>query len=592
MKFSISLFSFCILSFILFFCCSTEEVQDTTPPQSIIQNPEPEPESEDETQSESENQTIDSSQEYFSVNYEGNGMYTRFGAPYPPMESYGVELIEGEVNDDGDFLKGSTLKLVQQANPGWDFKKIYGSDALTYILNRDEYLVETNVTDFSFETWENILNGEPFSIDQDLIIPINVGANEDFLFLPKEPNGMFQNVGRNLLMYPEWNNPSNEYNWYVTNNFLWLDYVEAYKDRLYQITQVVGDFGPLDILIFDWEADPDHNREMYAKSRKEYGIGLYENQIYPYPNGGNAEVENYDRIAAEGGYPFGSASARLGGRKYVGEINKQSEPNRGLQEILTGWSNRLGITNEELMNRDEFHWDWVGIHEPLHIWQVSSEKHGWMNDMAGCTYCGRFSEIGFDEYEKLFDKLNPRWFMEGQIIALEDWFMEKIGLRDWPDSSGFEDTEKIMDVRYKLKNRWFMGHREDGFDRLQRHEYKEDLSTILSVAGVYIEEGLGVLNGFESLTPVKGYLNTGIIASYYMFAKMNHDLDNYLEFNTTRGADGFDVAMQQYLGLTEQQFYDEFNTWFFDSGLTEDQKIDYLWPEGTDPIQVDIQSRR
>ena len=50
--------------------------------------------------------------------------------------------------------------------------------------------------------------------------------------------------------------------------------------------------------------------------------------------------------------------------------------------------------------------------------------------------------------------------------------------------------------------------------------------------------------------------------------------------------------MQQYLGLTEQQFYDEFNTWFFDSGLTDDQKIDYLWPEGTDPIQIDIQSRR
>jgi hypothetical protein len=109
---------------------------------------------------------------------------------------------------------------------------------------------------------------------------------------------------------------------------------------------------------------------------------------------------------------------------------------------------------------------------------------------------------------------------------------------------------------------------------------------------VYIEEGLGVLNGFEGLTPVKGYFDTGIIASYYMFAKMNHDLDNYLEFNTVRGADGFDVAMQQFLGLTEQQFYDEFNTWFFDSGLTDDQKIDYLWPEGTDPIQIDIQSRR
>lgn len=84
MKFSISLFSFCILSFLLVLSCSTEEVQDTTPPPSIIQNPEPEPETEDETQAESENQTTDSAEEYFSVNYEGNGTFTRYGAPYPP----------------------------------------------------------------------------------------------------------------------------------------------------------------------------------------------------------------------------------------------------------------------------------------------------------------------------------------------------------------------------------------------------------------------------------------------------------------------------------------------------------------------------
>ena len=94
MKFSKSLFSFCILSFILVLSCSTEEVQDTTPPPSIIQNPEPEPETEDETQAESENQTTDSAEEYFSVNYEGNGTYTRFGAPHSPMDTYYVELIE------------------------------------------------------------------------------------------------------------------------------------------------------------------------------------------------------------------------------------------------------------------------------------------------------------------------------------------------------------------------------------------------------------------------------------------------------------------------------------------------------------------
>ena len=42
MKYSLSFLSICILSFIIVFSCSTEEVQDTTPPPSIIQNPEPE----------------------------------------------------------------------------------------------------------------------------------------------------------------------------------------------------------------------------------------------------------------------------------------------------------------------------------------------------------------------------------------------------------------------------------------------------------------------------------------------------------------------------------------------------------------------
>ena len=169
--------------------------------------------------------------------------------------------------------------------------------------------------------------------------------------------------------------------------------------------------------------------------------------------------------------------------------------------------------------------------------------------------------------------------------------MEKIGIR-LPTLTGYYDTEKKMDVRFRLKNRYFKYHLEFGSDRLQRHEYKEDLLTILTAAGVSIDSGQGVLNGFESLTFLNNYYNTGIIASYYMFAKMNHNLDDYLEFNTLRGSEGFDIAMQQYLGLTEQQFYDEFNKWFFDSGLTDDQKIDYLWPEGTDPIQMDIQSRR
>ena len=300
MKFSISLFSFCILSFILVLSCSTEEVQDTTPPPSIIQTPQPETpapiqytlsvssgdggtvsseggtydegtditltatpngeyifsnwsngstdnpisfelnsdtnltanfekrkyaltinisgegtvteeiiETDKSTDYDSgtkvkltavpsegwvfrswgeliENQElsfeiiIDEPKEvnvvfdeiveegYFSVNYEGNGTFIRYGAPYPPLKSYGVELIEGEVNDDGEYLNGSTLRFTYQNNPGWrmmmEYKKeLYNGVPKMSIIN-----------DFEENVWSNILNGNNFIIDENMTIPINV----------------------------------------------------------------------------------------------------------------------------------------------------------------------------------------------------------------------------------------------------------------------------------------------------------------------------------------------------------------------------------------------------------------------------------
>ena len=572
MKFSISLFSLCILSFIIVFSCSTEEAQDTTPPPSIIQNPEPESESE----------------EYYSVNYEGNGTFTRYGAPYPPLESYGVELIEGEVNDEGEYLKGSTLRFIYQNNPGWMLAESYNKESFTEI---PEMAV---INDFDPFKWYEILAGELFVINEDINIPVNVSTTMDtFPYDQEESFGIFPKVGPNTDLYPEWNEPSNEYNWYVTNNFSWPGYVEAYKDRLFQITQVVGDFGPLDILIFDWEADPEHNREMFRETRQKAAIGMYYNQEWAGASAdGTHLMDDYDRTVAEGGYPFGSADANLGARKFVGEINKQSEPNRGIQEILTNWSNRLGITNEELMNRDEFHWDWVGIHEPLHIWQVSHEASGVNNEIGGDLYGGHPLLLKDLSY---LSKISPRWFFEGQIIMMEEIFMEKLGLRVVQDmSSGYEDTEKKFDIRWKYKNnqfRWFKEEELGDPDRLQRHEFNEDYNFL---AGIQVSSGESIQanGGVDNATPRRHYFTIGTLACYYMFKKMNYNFDDWLQLDVVRGGQGFDVAMEQYLGLTEQQFYDEFNTWFFDSGLTDDQKIDYLWPEGTDPIQVDIQSRR
>ncbi len=367
--------------------------------------------------------------------------------------------------------------------------------------------------------------------------------------------------------------------------------MEAYKDRLFQITQVVGDFGPLDILIFDWEADPDHNREMFRETRQKAAISMYYNQEWAGASpDGTYLMNDYDRGVSNNGYPFGSADADLGSRKFVGEINKQSESNRGLQEVLTNWSNRLGITTEELMKREDFHWDWVGIHEPLHIWQSSHVTNGIYNEIEGDLYGGHPLLLKDISY---LSKIGPRWFIEGQIIMMEEIFMEKLGLRIVQDmSNGYEDTEKKFDIRWKYKNNQFRWFKENGGpDRIQRHEFNEDYNFL---AGIQQSNGESIQanGGVDNATPRRHYFSIGTLACYYMFKKMNYNFNDWLQLDVVRGGQGFDVAMEQYLGLTEQQFYDEFNTWFFDSGLTDDQKIEYLWPEGTDPIQIDIQSRR
>ena len=44
--------------------------------------------------------------------------------------------------------------------------------------------------------------------------------------------------------------------------------------------------------------------------------------------------------------------------------------------------------------------------------------------------------------------------------------------------------------------------------------------------------------------------------------------------------------------MSELDFYNEFNTWYFDTGLTNEQMLDFLYPVGTNPIIGEIQKRR
>jgi len=47
---------------------------------------------------------------YFSINVIGNGTYQRLNSPYPPLE-YEIELISGYKNENGDYSKGSIIRL-------------------------------------------------------------------------------------------------------------------------------------------------------------------------------------------------------------------------------------------------------------------------------------------------------------------------------------------------------------------------------------------------------------------------------------------------------------------------------------------------
>ena len=520
---TISCLKYILLILFLSFSCSKGDGITQTP--TLLQTTQTESESisENEEDTQPQNQTT---QEYFTVTFKGNGTYQRENSPYSPIQ-YSIELLSGNIDSEGKFSKGSNIKLILIKNPGWDI---------------DYSQIDRTIID------------QGVQIENDLEILLNVMPdNNNFPYDELNLDGTFINVGSNIGGYQEWNEPNEELNFYVTNNFFYSEYIEAYKDRIFEIQQLLGKWGPLDILIFDWEGDPNNNREMFLKTRQERAAKAYELQLISNPETWvDDEMKRYDEIVSNNGWPFGSADAPMGMRKQIGSIYKNN-----YIEYVEMWSNTSGLTVDDLIQSKDFHWEWGSgsYHEYIHIWQASQNKHGFISEIGGCHNC--------NDWTTYDPKLNaiwvaPRWFQEGQCAVIQSILSEKMALR-------IEQGHccSIPPEIFKVRNYIEKYLLNKNLDRLRRDE-----------------------------TGLNGYYTVGEAASFYKFAKMNYSLETYMAFETKRGSDGYASAMQEYLGISEDSFYIEFNNWYFDSNLTDQQKLDYLYPEGINPILMDIQKRR
>jgi len=468
---------------------------------------------------------------YFSINVIGNGTYQRLNSPYPPLE-YEIELISGNKNENGNYSKGSIIRLSAKENPGWviDYSQINQSLPLG-----QDIIVEDNL--------EFILN-----------VRTGFAATRDtFPFNELNSDGSLLNVGSNIGAYPEWNEPNSELNYYITDNFMYPEYVEVYKDRIFEIRQLLGEWGPLDILIYDWEQNPVQNREMWLETRETLAAEAYRNQLIGnVQNWVNQEMEYYDEAVLNNGWPFGSAFVGMGFGKHIGLIFKNKN-----WEYLETWANGTGLEVADLIQTEEFNWEFetASYHEYIHVWQGSQNKHGFVNTIAGCHNCNAFSDKD-PNLNRIW--VAPRWFQEGQCAVIQSILSEKMELRA---EQGHCCTipPPIFKVREYIKNYLL----NNNLDNLRRDE-----------------------------TDMNGYYTIGEAASFYKFAKMNYSLETYMAFETHRGAYGYASALQAYLGMSEDEFYTTFNNWFFDSNLSIKEKLDYLYPEGINPIQMDILKRR
>ena len=198
MKFSISLFSLCILSFIIVFSCSTEEVQDATPPPSIIQNPEPE-------------------------------------TPAPTQYTLTVTAGEGGSvsTEGGTYDEGTEITITASANEGYRFTGWEGNDStsesLTITLNSNQTyqaLFESIITlkDRLIDIGWNVPKDNPnqqviaaSSVPQEIIdeffnvqsyLNNTIGGYDNYLMVIHDTNQNSQNVLDTLsyLRYNEFEN--------------------------------------------------------------------------------------------------------------------------------------------------------------------------------------------------------------------------------------------------------------------------------------------------------------------------------------------------------------------------------------------------
>ena len=392
------------------------------------------------------------------------------------------------------------------------------------------------------------------TVNENITFNLNVKTSMDsFPFSELNSDGSFlNNVGVNLGAYSDWNEQNNELNYYVTDGFFYPNYIEAYKDRLYEIRQLLGNWGPLDILIFDWDQNIQQNRSHFLETRVNRAEAAYKNQII---SNKEVEVENdmqtYDRLVSENGWPFGSADAAMGSRKQIGQIFKNNT-----MDFLTLWANAYEISVNQLVQSNRFHWEWDSgaYHEYIHIWQASQNRHGFINEIATCHNCNPWTERDPSINEVW---ISPRWFQEGQCSVIQSVLGEKMQYRMVQANCCTFPIEVFTVRNYiqKLLNQSYSTLTRDGTGR-------------------------------------NGYFELGEVAALYKFAKMNHSLEHFMEFEVVRGSLGYAAAMQEFLGMSELDFYNEFNTWYFDTGLTNEQMLDFLYPVGTNPIIGEIQKRR
>ena len=301
---------------------------------------------------------------------------------------------------------------------------------------------------------------------------------------------------------------------------------------------------------------------MWLETRETLAAEAYRNQLIGnVQNWVNQEMEYYDEAVLNNGWPFGSAYVGMGFGRQIGQIFKNKN-----WDYLKTWANGTGLEVADLIQTEEFNWefDTGAYHEYIHVWQGSQNKHGFVNEIAGCYNCNVFTDKD-PNLNRIW--VAPRWFQEGQCNVIQSILSEKMELRA-EQNMCCNPPRPIFNVRNYIEKEllgWAErgGHTGQKPDRLGR-----------------IGQG------------THGYGVIGDIASWYKFAKMNYSLETYMAFETHKGAYGYASALQAYLGMSEDEFYTTFNNWFFDSNLSSKEKLDYLYPEGINPIQMDILKRR